>query len=231
MNSVWTLGTTALAFLSAIAFMGAVAVLNWLFERLRAPLPMTCREFAEALLKESGFDYEVFTDGSDTPARCDWKKKRLYLSYSSNNRSLPAVFQAAHEVGHAVHAPTFFGRHPHVFWGVYLAALLVSVFGGWTGNLASWRLVLSLMGTLFLFRTLDFWFDELRAIRYARSRLEKLTGDGMALKLFTAANHTLVLVIPVAFSVALACAGRLFWCLGGYLGGDATCLDAFLRPF
>lgn len=206
--------------------MKVLDVLKDAWEKRRIVFPVTCRELAEALLRENSLNYEVVCGGSRVPGRCDWKRRTIYLSYESENRCLAAVFQAAHEVGHAFHGPMPVVRALSLFWGAYLVWLLLCLWGGLAWSEGTWRLLLAVMACLFGVRIVDSWFDELRATRYSRNQLKKLVvGDTekRALQLHFAAYCLTHIVLPVSFSAAFLSGGRVFWCFGKLLGGSGIC--------
>ncbi|MEW6771835.1 MAG: zinc metallopeptidase [Bacillota bacterium] len=208
--------------------MLTLGVPMWMLHRLAVfwkkrniVFPVGCGELAETLLKRHKLDYRVVFD-SNASGRCDWRRKTIRLSYSREERHLAAVFQAAHEVGHAVRGPALFAGILLLFWGAYFAWLLMCLWGGFAWSKTAWPSALALIAFLFGVRTVDFWVDELKATRYARRELERLVADDaerLALRVHFIAYCLAHIVLPVSVSVALLWIGRLLWRLGVFWGG------------
>lgn len=196
--------------------MVVLRLLNRFWERPKITFPFGCEELARSLVGEKG--YEI-TCGSDSGC-CNWRKKTVHLSYDKKRNDLAAVFEAAHEAGHAVYGPTPISRLLFVFWGIYFVWLLVCLWGGFNGIL--WLPILSPMASLFAIRSIDYSFDELRATRYARKKLDRMAPgqkEKSALDIHFAAYCLAHTVFPVSLGAALLACGRLVWRFGAYFGG------------
>lgn len=194
-------------------------MLDWLgrfWERRSISFPVSCGELAQSLVKEKGYGV-AFQAAS---GRCDWKKRTVSLSYGEERNHLAAVFQAAHEAGHAVHGPTLVSRLLFVFWGIYFVWMLVCFWGGFVGM--PWLPIILPMAGLFGIRVVDFCFDELRATRYARRKLERVAPgqkEKSALRVHFTMHCLAHIVISVAFAALLLAGGRVIWGLGAFWGG------------
>ncbi|RPF49561.1 hypothetical protein EDD75_0378 [Thermodesulfitimonas autotrophica] len=200
------------------ALMWMLHQLTVAWKRRKVDFPVGCGELTETLLKKHGLDYRIIHDSS-TVGRCDWSRRTIWLGYGEKESHLAAVFQAAHEVGHAVHGPPLFGKVVRLFWGAYFAWLLACLWSGFTHNETGWLLVP--MALLFGVWTLDSWVDELRATWYARRELEGLTADRAAktaLQVHFFAYCLVSIALPVSFSVALLSTGELFRRFGALMG-------------
>lgn len=226
--------TMSALFILVVGAMGLVYSLSKAWEKFNVLLPVSCREFAEALLRENALDYRVICDRPEVPGRCDWRKKQIFLSYGGNNKSLGAVFQAAHEVGHAVYGPTIVIRNLTIIWALLLAWFLFCVWDGYAGDTAIWKYALAIAICVLLVRSADLWFDEQRAVKYARDQLKKFINEPDVKKMLQVhylAYCFLNILIPVSVSGMFLCAGRFFWCIGRLLDGDNACLAVFAKSF
>lgn len=198
-----------------------IILLHWIsryWEMRKILFSVSCKELANNLLKENGLTYRVVCE-TETAGRCDWKQKTIYLSYGNDKKHLAAVFQAAHEAGHAVRGPSLLTRILPVFWGLYLFWLLLCFVVGFIWDETAWLVIALPMVTLFGMRTVDSWLDELGATRFAKTMLDRLTPgktEKLAIRIHFAAYCLTHIVLPISFSMALLICGRFFWQLGMY---------------
>ncbi|MBF7082411.1 zinc metallopeptidase [Desulfallas sp. Bu1-1] len=201
-----------------------IILLHWIsryWEMRKVLFPVGCKELADTLLKENALNYRVVCEAK-TAGRCDFKHKTIHLSYGEDKKHLAAVFQAAHETGHAVRGPSLLTRILPVFWGLYMLWLLLCFVVGFVWDEAAWLVIALPMAALFGIRTVDSWFDELGATRFARTVLDRLTPgktEKLAIRIHFAAYCLTHIVLPVSFSLALLICGRIFWQLGLDWGG------------
>jgi len=201
-----------------------IILLHWLsryWEMRKISFPVGCKELANILLIENGLTYRVVCE-AETAGRCDWKQKIIYLSYGEDKKHLAAVFQAAHEVGHAVRGPSLLTRILPVFWGLYLFWLLLCFVVGFIWVETAWLVIALPMAALFGIRTVYHWYDELGATWFARAMLDRLTSgkaERLAIRVHFAAYCLTHTVLPISFSMALFACGRFFWQLGLHWGG------------
>ncbi|OPX90841.1 MAG: hypothetical protein A4E53_00821 [Pelotomaculum sp. PtaB.Bin104] len=140
-----------------------------------------CGEFARQLIGEAGLSYRVIHDKSSLTGRCNFKRKLIVLGYPLESDIFTALFQAAHEVGHAVKGPTVFMSHPILTVLLYLSVILGCYFAGSLG-VRQWQ---SLGVSFMIFGV--FWFawlhNEISASRFAGTKLAVHAGESPARKM------------------------------------------------
>lgn len=125
-------------------------------------------EMAEELLFKYGLRFEVLPYAGDLGGLCDFRRKRILLTYPRGIPVFGAFFEAAHEVGHAVNGRPLL-RSGLVAWLLVLAMLAAAVGGaaGWPWPLAPG---VALVAVMLAVR----WRDEVEASRFAVRELRGL---------------------------------------------------------
>lgn len=124
---------------------------------------MTSEKLAVDLLGCAERDYAIH---EGHPPRCDFARKRIFLA-NPDSRTFRACYEAAHEVGHAVAGPGWWGMRRRLWWllfGLCGAVCAVAGFAGWR-----W---LSVVAVPFIVSTVaDGYLREARACRWAAEML------------------------------------------------------------
>lgn len=124
---------------------------------------VTSKELAVDLLGRAGRDYGI---QEGRPPQCDFARKRIFLA-NPDSGSFRACCEAAHEVGHAVAGPGWWGTKRHLWWlafGLCSAACAAAGFAGW------WWV--SAAAVPFIVSTVaDGYLREVRACRWAAEML------------------------------------------------------------
>jgi len=132
-----------------------------------------CRDFALGLLRDAGVDFRVVADPWRTGGLCDFARRQVVLSWWPEARTALALFEAAHEAGHAVLGPGLFGARRRLVMlaagGAFLGCLTAGIAG------AGW-LALAVSCLWFGLVEGDWLRGELRTTRFAREKLLALFG-------------------------------------------------------
>lgn len=176
--------------------------------------------FAVQLLVQDGVAYEAcFVPGREVESRCCHRARRLLLTVPPHCANLSALYDAAHEVGHAVLDPPVM-RHPAPFKAACVAAWLL-LAGAGIGVGVPVFLALAIVPGVVLA-----WVDvaaETRALAFAARKLRSavlgVSGAERWIRKRMAAD-AVVTVLPDLLVLA-AFATPLVWWLGG---GREPCL-------
>lgn len=176
--------------------------------RMSTEQNFTCGEFARRLLDEAGLSYQVAHNRNSLAGRCDFRRKLITLGFPLESDTLQSLFQAAHEVGHAVQGPTVFMSHPALTALLYLSIVLGCFFAG-SLNMYQYQV---LVVSLIIFGL--FWFiwlnSEIGASRFAGAKLAAISGESRKMVLADIIYKIILALCQVGFCMSAAWAAVVF---------------------
>ncbi|WP_073164139.1 zinc metallopeptidase [Desulfofundulus australicus] len=191
------------------------------------PMPVSCGEFARKLLQDAGVSYTVESDKFAETASCNHKEKRIVLTYDLDSRTALALYEACHEVGHAVRGPHFFKRNRSctvmLFALAFIPGLLCGVMRWEVPVLLLVTFSFVCMSVLFF---VDIWANEIGASKYGLGRLLMLPIEEVVRKLIYRRLRYEYFVITgetLAWISAYTSAGWFLYEFGRFLRGWLLC--------
>lgn len=173
-------------------------------KKLTQEMPLSCGEFAELLLSQEGIGYDVIKDNTlRQTGLCDFKSKRICLSFPLGSNILQALFEAGHEVGHAVQGEIPFKMPIYIFmcFIVYLTCFV----SGFYGILSMPVFITGVV--IFLTWWAIWWLQEINASRFAVKELLLIGADRKVLAMRLKSELIYKLICMLCFTVFQAVLG------------------------
>lgn len=129
-------------------------------------------EYAEKLLTKYNINFKLSLGTGN--GVCNYRKKEIQLTYNPGAKIFDAFWEAAHEVGHAVHGQPIFFRPVQLI--LLFATLFAStVWGGIHGHASVLVIDCVMVSILFFVK----WLDEVGASRFAEKELSRVIDSSL----------------------------------------------------